>query len=654
MKKNSHYLIEIPPRCNGIYIIMNLVKKEAYVGLAKNLATRTLDHFQAICCTADGSDQVQKYRFDLNETVSSAALDNAKLLAEEERNFLHIPIYVKNDRIDDTRLKNIESMYICMVRDIGGFEMYNIMKRGWARREIVANGISEEEYDPLHAELMASLDARLTELTGRTLAQLGQLSRADREKIWLKLTHSFTENGDGFFTLKKAEGARYSDCRAYRKIARRLDSFCISKEKLESLGIDLPQKSIFDPALTPQLNNILISNFGTHNGESPYEILMKKTMDIQDSSDGCTYWAFKKQPDDAVIKDISRLTNMGERADIYLLFKTTPHDNSNSLKPRPDLESTKAREVILAENESNLRENGADLKHSYWTYDEAAEQRQWKLFPKELCSVTSPDLLSGGKEAKSVAFRINGLWLCEEYIDLNMLKENRMFETPTMTGSGKTGPQPVYFGRFLDKFFAEKESFAREDESQLLIARLAYPYIVPVSHLASLETYLDCREDGKTAPRVILETSGGKPGKNTQVKTLIVLCREGDDRRAWVCSCESLTLGDFERISDPDLLSKCAALVSEGEAGCYEGRFTLKPRTESAPAAIKVTADDQKPITIRLDTDGTQLDGKKALYHSERGKPAYYPFYQEDGTVYSFRYQQKKTGDLFKPPFLIE
>ena len=46
---NKNYLIEIPKRERGVYIIFNIVEHTAYVGIAENMISRANDHFRAIC-----------------------------------------------------------------------------------------------------------------------------------------------------------------------------------------------------------------------------------------------------------------------------------------------------------------------------------------------------------------------------------------------------------------------------------------------------------------------------------------------------------------------------------------------------------------------------------------------------------------------------
>ena len=87
----QHYLIQIPPRKSGIYLILNLLKKKAYVGLAQDFCNRALDHFKALSITKDGETTISVNQS--GEIVEVEVNENINLLKETERNFLHIPIF---------------------------------------------------------------------------------------------------------------------------------------------------------------------------------------------------------------------------------------------------------------------------------------------------------------------------------------------------------------------------------------------------------------------------------------------------------------------------------------------------------------------------------------------------------------------------------
>ena len=528
MDQKTHYLIEIPPRTKGIYLIMNLIWKKAYVGLAQNLANRTLDHFKAICCTVDGEGCIADNQGD---EVNMSWLDNKNLLKEEHRQFLHIPICIKDKKLTDEELRNTETAYICMVRD-SGFELYNVAKSKETKwtLDVVKDKVDCEA-------LLQKLNDKLNSIVGYDLESLGKMEENGKEvnEIWSDLTekndrkyhHSIKtwENPDlgRFMLTKHSPSQRYCEnSQKYKEIVGQLDSFCISKGKMDDIfkrpsdpdDFHFPVMSIKSNELRELLRNkIVISNFGTHNGESPYEILLKKAMDIERF--GYTYWAYKKDMEREVLESIKYVQATGkEHPPAYILLKTTKSDNSGGTNPRPDLMAQKAKETILRENEAKRRKNTTDIKHAYYDYDTS----RWVLFPKDMSAVTSPR--GNGKfESKSVAFKISNFWLCEENFDIN--NEEKIVAL-TLTESGKTGSLPSFPVKFLDdsdnSFF--DQNLPVNDETQVIIAQLTYPYVVPISHVPDMELFFECWDNDENP--IYLETEGNDITDNTPISKVLI------------------------------------------------------------------------------------------------------------------------------------
>lgn len=99
------YLIKKTKRTNGIYLILNVLKKKAYIGLAKNLSNRTLDHIIAIC------------NYDNTDNGYTKYLDNKNLLNENDKEFIHFPIFETDNKLEDHYINNLESAFIIAVRD---------------------------------------------------------------------------------------------------------------------------------------------------------------------------------------------------------------------------------------------------------------------------------------------------------------------------------------------------------------------------------------------------------------------------------------------------------------------------------------------------------------------------------------------------------
>ena len=454
----QHYLIQIPPRKSGIYLILNLLKKKAYVGLAQDFCNRALDHFKALSITKDGETTISVNQS--GEIVEVEVNENINLLKETERNFLHIPIFEYVHRQYD--LKDIETAFMSIVKE-AGFELYNTAKINYSY---------PTELEPIRNELCSSLNKSLQALYLYDIDALGALEEPAAADLWNKLSGRFACSSERF-VLSKEPSERYLNDAHYAKVCDILDSFFISKEKLRKLGLakEIPTVSLIAKDKTSiairarMKSKIIVSNFGTHNGESPYEILTRKTMDMDIKQCGYTYWAFKKGTSIEYFTKVFQ--ESGERDDVYILLKTTPSDNSGGYNPKPDIISSKAKDTIILDDKYKHKWNKTDLKHAFF------HDNHWTLFPKKMLSVTSPRG-EGRFEGMSRAFKIDKFWLCNENFDI---KE-------------KTGKQPTYPLTFDKDFF--QQNFPCGDSASVIIARLKYPYIVPISHVPSLSLFLDC------------------------------------------------------------------------------------------------------------------------------------------------------------------
>lgn len=668
MEQDTHYLIEIPPRVNGIYIIMNLIEKSAYVGLAKNLANRTMDHFKAICYTMDGKGVVaDSSSSEEKESEEINWLDNKELLGEENREFLHIPIYISQKKLDDEKLRNTETAYICMVRD-SGFALYNTAKKNWPL-DAVKDKVDCEA-------LLRELNEKLESIIGHDLKTLGQMEKQGKEvnEIWSALVKKW--GGVNRYTLTKCGSSeRYLNDPNYIKVYNDLYSFCISKEKLNALFPQDKNKkhkifkemSIRSEKLRPFLRNrIVISNFGTHNGESPYEILVKKALDIDQC--GCAYWAYKKSMEGHILASVNAISSdTSKRSPAYILFKTTTSDNSRGVNPMPDLEASKAIEVIQRENEEKRKRNATDLKHAY--YDESG---RWVLFPKDMSAVTSPK--GDGKfESKSVAFKISNLWLCEENFDINNLKNSG--KVKALTSSGETGTMPSFAAKFDDSFFNEELNLPVTDDTQVIIAELAYPYVVPISHVPDIELFFQCRDNMEApigsetegdqignlinSPRILIETRSGNVKESTNILSAVALLPEIVDgaedpiNKAWVIHPEkdhqkTFKIKDILYDDNKEIWEECKRSVLDHSEDGYEGVYHLDLQLDKKSAKLLITAKNHDKLVI--DLSGI-YDAEKPLYPNDGDKYGYYKLPQDNGTQYLVRYLEKKVGDLWLPPF---
>ena len=190
----QHYLIQIPPRKSGIYLILNLLKKKAYVGLAQDFCNRALDHFKALSITKDGETTISVNQS--GEIVEVEVNENINLLKETERNFLHIPIFEYVHRQYD--LKDIETAFMSIVKE-AGFELYNTAKINYSY---------PTELEPIRNELCSSLNKSLQALYLYDIDALGALEEPAAADLWNKLSGRFACSSERF-VLSKEPSERY-------------------------------------------------------------------------------------------------------------------------------------------------------------------------------------------------------------------------------------------------------------------------------------------------------------------------------------------------------------------------------------------------------------------------------------------------------------
>lgn len=680
MTARNHYLIEIPPRCSGIYLILNLPKKTAYVGLAKDLAARTLDHFKAICCNRNDSTEEADY------------LDNRYILEEKEKNFLHIPIWRSEKPVGNQRLHDIESIFIRLVRDgvpLGeesgnsGFKLYNEMKKGYTPEDVIRTGSDKQdeikdldEYRELERVLLDSLNRSLNGLLpdrALSLDTLCAMEHDERDALWNDLIKGFAdsrERGDNSsaalperYILSKDSGNTYSADDSFATVWDKLSSFCISKEKLRALGIDWKTKSIFDPSLTID-RLTFISNYGSHNGEAPYDILLKKHRDMQTASDGCCYWALKKLNEEDTINAVrTRLGTPSDNTPLYILFKTTESDNSDRNHPRPNLESVKSEDQLKAEYDERLRDNDRDIKSHYYAAN-PEKGGVWK--PIESCyPVTSPWGNNRDSEYKSVAFKISEFFVCNEYLEVNQeitstkasaqAQANKFIHTDINIhpdhkedGNINTGQCPVYKAECdLVGLKSRPDAYSVIDDTQILIAKVVYPYVVQIGYIPTFEVYLSGRVNGATEYRVLIETDRKPSTLKDKVKRAVCLYRDGDAYKAWVFVPENVSIENI-------LNDENAALGEEIQKVGYEADFRLSYEQDGKVQMTFSEKQGEENFNYVFDKSYDPIREKSVLYLTHDDIASYYAYPVQNGSYISFRYREKKTGKRYKPPFVFE
>lgn len=602
---NKNYLIEIPKRERGVYIIFNIVEHTAYVGIAENMISRANDHFRAIC----------------NNRIWE---DNKNLIKEDNKQFLHLEIEKVEDK--DVDLKSLESLYLVIIRDEFKFKLYNIQKCN------IALGKIDEKYKDQYHEKTESLRKCFKQKTGKKLDEIVQVKeREKKEEIWKSIIVYFSEKNH-HYCLENVNGD-FNKCEEYEKVCRKMNSLILSRDRLKKLEINWTDKSIKSEDLRLERLSI-ISNFGSHNGEVPYEILKKMDLDLKNSDDGCAYWALSNVNEVNFREEIKNLYDDNEP--VYVIFKTTTSDSSGGERiSESEKGSWKIEKEILEKDKEKKNDNFLDLMHSY-----KDEKEEWKALPNGLTYVTiqtGAEDQSTGK--KCVAFKIKKFYMCKEYFDTRDISKKSI--------DGKKTRQGTYKVKITKEKLNSLDCAEGIDSIECFIAELQYPYVVEISNAPGLELYLQGKfkvkgkiktdEGEKTVleeqikPRIVFETEGsGKRGRIRRAYSFY-------DGKAYVWDVES-ELGDVSKDEDEKLHDQ---IKEYGEECSYE--IALDDKTE----IIKIFRNNGE-CNICLDRN-SNLKPKNAMAHDDY---KYYRIQDINGkTIYSFRYYKK---DIKYPVFVFD
>lgn len=613
--KNYNYIIEIPNTNNGIYVIMNIVEKRAYVGLAKNMKNRTLNHFEALC----GVNKAGKKD------------SNRNIISEKNKQFLHFAIEQEKDTIDNGLLHNLESLYMYITKRMG-FELYNIAKQG-VTDEVIQSS------DTLYQEKVKVLKDKFEFLTGKELEKVLSSDIIERKQIWDKIVSQYENKNNRDIICLSIDSYKedvQEDKDKFQVIKKRLSSFALSKDILrDNLGIKWEEKSIFDEDLKHN-SQVWVSNFGCHNGETPYEILLKMNMDKSISSDKCAYWALKK-----VNEENFRREYENDNSDVYIIFKSTTSDNSGGENETKKIDTIMSKSQIY-ENDKRIRqENKPDLMHSMYVYDKEKHTNVWKSLPRGLSYVTiPPKSIEERSGNKTVAFKISEFYLCKENFSATdyLRKEN---ESPLST-----------YKVTFDSSMTENNSEIIVDGSntECFIAKLEYPYVVQISNIPGLETYLRGWFNNEEKPRIVFHMSNNDDlTKNRTIQKAYAFVTElcnSEQKCVAYCLDDELAINTINDIccdSDRDLAN---VICKVGKKCTYE---IQKNKGEEI---IEIKSEEGFYDKMILDTDISNILNPKRLNGDN------YKYYcikdKEQDKVYSFRYSVSNVIHTDWPPFVFD
>lgn len=566
------YIIKDMKRANGIYIIWNIVKNKAYVGLAENLANRTLDHIIAICkrqALDKESVVVENNGVSMDKT---SYLDNKNLLEESDKEFIHFAIKVSEEKLTREYLQKLESAFMVIVREklsinakIKDNRLYNEAKKSIQKDDI--DGIDFKQCE-------RELEQETKNIIGYTFSEVCMMEEQERKSLWNRL--EFEKVMDCY----KLNKGVYLEDSEYNKALKKMRSFAFSKSKLQAIGIDWDTVSVYD--LLKEEKNVCVGKFGMHNGEMPYEIILKMKMDMEQTSDGIYYWAVRNEISGG-FKERIRKTYPGLKLDttdrwpsIYVLFKTTTSDNSAKCNVVDviSMEEIFSRERIEKKDLELKYKNNLDLKHSYYDSDLG----KWRLLPKEHTYIT----ISSGNE-KGIEDACKALKIGKCYFIKEDIKE-------LIT---KIDPNTLYPQDLPSKL--PKFELAGDDVT-VFAARLDYPYMVHISHISTLEKYLRGRENGNIVARVLLQMKFDvNIKKDTPVVRAVMF--EGDD--VYVCDTRN-TYGDIKNDTTVELANDIKNC--KDRKGTYEVLSTGIKQEK-----IVIHIENEEDIVITLSEEETPM-----------------------------------------------
>ena len=614
-----NYLIEIPNRNNGIYMIFNILEKKVYVGLAENMLSRTDDHFRAIC-------------------RNSVRDDNKNLIGEKNKNFIHFAIYQDDKTVDDEVLRNIESLYIVIMRDCFGFGLYNDDKRNIKLEEITLENIEDEK-----EKRSKALNAKFKKYTSIELDEIKDTVKEELNYKWEIIKETFlknnTEEKRRFSLTKESEDVTYAenDNEDYKNVLLELTKFIISKESLKIAGIDWDEKSVIDEYEDLNLDKIaIISNFGSHNCGTPYEILKKVDIDINNEKVKRFFWAMKNVNEEDFYKQVSGMEH------VYVLLKTTASDNSGGKNVAKELDRIIDENQIINRDYESKELNKPDLMHSYKDKD-----GKWKSLPAKHTYVTIPvwtidkdgNVKMGSKDEgagiKAVAFIIKKVFICKESFDFKKVIKSIGLQL------GQNGTNIIKNGIPKEKFI---ENTKERDYVECLIAELEDPYVVEISNTPNLSLYLKGVFNEEDIPRILFNVT--KTGKNGIVLSACAFIKD----KVYVLEDRKTCLGDLIATGKDDTNSDIKDQIENAEnkkEGTYKLYFETKDSKRYEVICNTIAGEEDIKIRLSCEKQFTPNAMPHDLYK-------YYCFENEDDkSIWAFRYK-KEERKKDRPPFVFD
>lgn len=397
-ENNGKIIIEMPQHRSGVYIILNPVKKKAYVGESMDMYFRWVTHIRGIFLKETGSNKNLT-----NETCQTFEIFPALTVTDGYKKgkkgnsndwIIHETIYMyllrsygfqlyngsdkSNDNIDRRKNKdNVEGRDLLLDNSVTDKEA---LKRelDLFLEKYGTLGPRDDEYDTWE-KLIACADKELNEENiynkyNITLEELAQATDAEREQLWNDRLTKLKEQGTALrkgsnssFCIQDGASTFYiinlEDSKVINKVCNILATVRLKTDDLTNCG--LMEKSADDLVELIQngvLDRIAFCKFGHYLDQSPTTILMTKTHDIkknqlkcldalndliseQDKDNGICFWAFKR------LNEITAREFLSEggkyKGPRYVIMPYTPSDLYGSSKEYAGIQSSSIYKAIL-------------------------------------------------------------------------------------------------------------------------------------------------------------------------------------------------------------------------------------------------------------------------------------------------------------------
>lgn len=461
------FIVERPECSKGIYIILNIYTQKAYIGLSENMGQRSIDHLKILLNT----EEDQK-------------LDNINMMQEKNKKFWSFQAGCLEPGTENGEDRNWLNMY-------ESFFMYVVYKKGFDAYNIAKKKICIDEkklrkkycninFDIKIAEIEKSLDEEINKRFGKkSLDEIVMLDLTERNVLWCeaikKLENNCIENVD-YFKLDMIQDTFWKE---YRYACKILRIPRISKKFAKNnVGIEWEEKSIFDKNLNLD-KMAIISKFGSHNEESPYEILLKRSMDLENNDLQCCFWALKNFNEEWVRK-VADEAGCDKEEPIYALLVYTKSDGTSETKV--NLDATKTREEIKKKDQEIKVANEKGLMRYYKSVN------GWEEISKKHTYIT---VQKSGKE-KTVGLMIKRFWFLKE--SLNSVDLFQFFNSKVQYNKNtpweeqeaeKTLQRTTACVRLKKEIDGLVKKFPYAENGDLIdciIAELKYPYVCELSH----------------------------------------------------------------------------------------------------------------------------------------------------------------------------